>query len=139
MPRIHQHAVLLALLCAAFARGAASASAWEVRWLAQASTHRALTCHAGFLKEVQDTLRASDGDGWVLVAGTAKGRVELVHAGTRAPEPSTPVVLASAMKWITAAVVLSVLTKGVAWSCRMRRSAGWATAGGLGRETYGTT
>ena len=61
---------------------------------------------------MQDTLRASDDDGWVLVAGTATGRVELVYAGARAPPPSTPVVLASAQKWITAAVVLSVVEQG---------------------------
>ena len=63
-------------------------------------------------KEVQDTLRASDDDGWVLVAGTAEGRVELVHTGGRAPPPSKPLVLASAMKWITAAVVLAVVDQG---------------------------
>ena len=54
-------------------------------------------------------LRASDGDGWVLVAGNAEGRAELIHAGARAPSPSTPVVLASSLKWLTAAVVLSVV------------------------------
>jgi CubicO group peptidase (beta-lactamase class C family) len=61
---------------------------------------------------VQDVLRASDGDGWVLVAGNANRRAELVHAGARAPSPSTPVVLASALKWPTAAVVLSVVDEG---------------------------
>ena len=61
---------------------------------------------------MQDTLRASDDDGWVLVAGTAEGRVELVHAGVRAPPPSKPLVLASTMKWITAAVVLTVVDQG---------------------------
>ena len=47
MPRAHRHAVLLALLCAAFARGAASAAAWEVRVLV-ALTHHLLTCRALF-------------------------------------------------------------------------------------------
>ena len=62
---------------------------------------------------MQDALRASDDDGWVLVAGTAEGRAALlVHAGARAPSPSNPVVLASAMKWITATVVLSVVDQG---------------------------
>ena len=61
---------------------------------------------------MQDTLRDSDDDGWVLVAGTAEGGVELVHAGARAPPPTSPVVLASAMKWITAAVVLTVVDQG---------------------------
>lgn len=57
-------------------------------------------------------LRASDGDGWVLVAGIADGRAELVHAGARAPSPLTPIVLASALKWPTAALVLSVVDEG---------------------------
>ena len=54
-------------------------------------------------------LRASDGDGWVLVAGSVEGHAELVHAGARALPPAAPVVFGSAMKWLITAVVLSVV------------------------------
>jgi CubicO group peptidase (beta-lactamase class C family) len=57
-------------------------------------------------------LRASDGDGWVLVAGDARSGAALVHAGASAPPPHVPVPIASASKWVSAAVILRQVQEG---------------------------
>ncbi len=65
-------------------------------------------------QEVRATLRAADGDGWLLVAGTAGGAAaELVHAGAAAPPPEAPLFLASASKWVNAAVILRLVDEGL--------------------------
>jgi CubicO group peptidase (beta-lactamase class C family) len=61
---------------------------------------------------VRALLRASDGDGWVLVAGDARSGATLVHAGAAAPSPDVPVPIASASKWVSSAVILRQVQEG---------------------------